>query len=175
MLWGLAGLTAIASSDSFRCRWLMSILAGGAAKAPGPARAAASAAGVAASTAPARIAATAIGDPKRDIIEPSSPPPLPKGTPGPCGLGRARCARTDAGQEAADDEPAAFPMLRNGDCRSGRAVPSMSFFRRLTIFGGPNAAADFSPGESFGCDSAVTVAAADGLHGDPALFAPCPS
>src|SRR5258708_38036712 len=27
MLSGLAGLTAIASSDSFRCRWLMAILA----------------------------------------------------------------------------------------------------------------------------------------------------
>src|SRR5260370_41462304 len=36
MLSGLAGLTAIASSDSFRCRWLVSILAGGAAPAPAP-------------------------------------------------------------------------------------------------------------------------------------------
>src|SRR5258708_304576 len=113
MLSGLAGLTAIASSDSFRCRWLMSILAGVAAKARDPARAAASAAGVAASTAPASIAATVIGNRKRYIIKPSSPRPFPKATPGPCRLGRARCARTDASQEAADDEPAAFPILRS--------------------------------------------------------------
>src|SRR5260221_4583380 len=36
MLSGLAGLTAIASSDSFRCRWLMSILAGVSAHVPDP-------------------------------------------------------------------------------------------------------------------------------------------
>src|SRR5258708_4514045 len=112
LLSGLAGLTAIASSDSFRCRWLMSILAGVAGKARDPARALAGAAGVAASIAPASIAATMIGNRKRYIIEPSSLRPFPKATPGPYRLGRARCARTDAGQEAADDEPAAFPMLR---------------------------------------------------------------
>src|SRR6266568_6639150 len=47
MLAGLVGLTAIVSSDSFRCRWLISTLAGVATTTRGdPVRAAASAVGV---------------------------------------------------------------------------------------------------------------------------------
>src|SRR5215469_9719104 len=69
MLSGLAGLTAIASSDSFRCRWLISILAGVAVAARGPVRAVASAAGAAASAAPVTIATTIIGNRKRYIAD----------------------------------------------------------------------------------------------------------
>src|SRR5215469_1215177 len=65
MLSGLAGLTAIASSDSFRCRWLISMLAGVAVAARGVVRAAPSAAGAAASAAPVTIAATTIRNRKR--------------------------------------------------------------------------------------------------------------
>src|SRR5260370_12985708 len=70
MLSGLAGLTAIASSDSFRCRWLMSILAGVAGKARDPARALAGAAGGGRSVPPARIAADQTRDPARTVDRP---------------------------------------------------------------------------------------------------------
>src|SRR6266851_3974750 len=63
MLAGLVGLTAIVSSDSFRCRWLTSTLAGVAA--PGPTRATASAVGVAASAAAISTATTTIENRKR--------------------------------------------------------------------------------------------------------------
>src|SRR5215472_16280232 len=72
MLSGLVGLTAIASSDSFRCRWLISTLAGVAA-AGGPDRAAARAAGAAASAAPVTTATTTLENRKRYIAVPSSP------------------------------------------------------------------------------------------------------
>jgi hypothetical protein len=70
MLPGLAGLTAIASSDSFRCRWLTSTLAG--VMVTGPVPAAASAAGVGTSTAPVSIATAMIANRKRYIARPSS-------------------------------------------------------------------------------------------------------
>src|SRR5919109_381655 len=53
MLSGLTGLTAIASSDSFRCRWLTSTLTGVTAAARSPARAVANVAGAAARAAAA--------------------------------------------------------------------------------------------------------------------------
>src|SRR5262249_33324026 len=67
MLLGLAGLTAIASSDSFRCRWLMSTLAGVTTVA-GPVLAAASAAGMEASAASASAATTKTENRKRRMM-----------------------------------------------------------------------------------------------------------
>src|SRR5229473_2648171 len=61
MLRGLVGLTAIVSSDSFRCRWLISTLAG----VTGPAPATARAVGVAASAAAISTATTTIENRKR--------------------------------------------------------------------------------------------------------------
>src|SRR6266852_2055950 len=74
MLLGLTGLTAIASSDSFRCRWLTSTLTGGAAAVRGdPVRCAATAvADGAARRADVRIATTRIGSRQRYMIGPSS-------------------------------------------------------------------------------------------------------
>src|SRR6266567_1169704 len=73
MLSGLVGLTAIVSSDSFRCRWLTSTLASVVTAVRGdPVRAAASAAGVAASAATVSIATTRIGNRKRYMVGPSS-------------------------------------------------------------------------------------------------------
>src|SRR6266513_6369886 len=69
MLSGLAGLTAIASSDSLKCRWLMSTLTGAAA----PVWAAASAVGPVASAAPATIATAKIRTRRRYMACPSSP------------------------------------------------------------------------------------------------------
>src|SRR5689334_4521790 len=69
MLLGLVGLTAIASSDSLKCRWLMSTLTGVAA----PVWAAASAAGPAASAAPATVATAKIRTRRRHMACPSSP------------------------------------------------------------------------------------------------------
>src|SRR5262249_18785596 len=66
MLSGFAGLTAIASSDSSRCRWLTSTLAG-VTTVGGRSRAAARAAGAAASTAPVITATTIIGNRKRNM------------------------------------------------------------------------------------------------------------
>src|SRR5260370_26946637 len=79
MLLGLAGLTAIASSDSFRCRWLTSTLAGTA----GPA-ATRAAAGTPASVAAAVAPAITIANRKR-----YKPSPFPLSQhdpahPGPC-------------------------------------------------------------------------------------------
>src|SRR5215472_16433295 len=63
MLSGLVGLTAMASSDALKCRWLMSALAGAAASAVGPA----------ASAAPATIATAKLGTRRRYMVCPSSP------------------------------------------------------------------------------------------------------
>src|SRR5215470_2094952 len=80
MLSGLVGLTAMASSDSFRCRWLTSTLTGVAAAILGPARCAAEAvAGTPASVATARTAPATIGNRKRYMIGPSSSPRPPRG------------------------------------------------------------------------------------------------
>ena len=77
MLSGLSGLTAIASSDSFRCRWLISTLTGGAAvacspvRAWSPDRAKARAAGVPAIAMAVSTATTTIGSRKRRMFSPS--------------------------------------------------------------------------------------------------------
>src|SRR5215470_13392505 len=71
MLSGLVGLTAIASSDSFRCRWLISTLAGVAAAILGPVWCAAAAvAGTAASAATPSTAPVIIENQKRYMIIP---------------------------------------------------------------------------------------------------------
>src|SRR5215471_4933873 len=69
MLSGLVGLTAIASSDSLKCRWLMSTLTGVAV----PVWAAASTAGPAASAAPVTVATAKIRTRRRYMACPSSP------------------------------------------------------------------------------------------------------
>src|SRR5215831_1670055 len=69
MFSGLVGLTAMVSSDSLKCRWLMSTLTGVAA----PVWAAASAVGPAASAAPATIATAKIGTRRWYMACPSSP------------------------------------------------------------------------------------------------------
>src|SRR6266536_1812042 len=72
MLFGLVGLTAIVSSDSFRCRWLMSTLAGmAAAAATVPAAGVAAAAAAAGTAAGINAATSTIGNKMRRIINPS--------------------------------------------------------------------------------------------------------
>src|SRR5260370_14641461 len=70
MLSGLVGLTAIVSSDSFRCRWLISTLAGVVTATCDPVRAAASVVGVAASAAAISTAITTIKNRKRNMAGP---------------------------------------------------------------------------------------------------------
>src|SRR5712691_1116064 len=75
MLLGLVGLTAIASSDSFRCRWLTSMLTVGTTAARSPGWAEATAAGMPAIAAAVSTAITTVRSRKRHMLSPSCQEP----------------------------------------------------------------------------------------------------
>src|SRR5215470_14266254 len=126
MLSGLAGLTAIVSSDSFRCRWLMSTLTGVAV----PVSPAADAVGAAAAITPATIATTITGNWKRCIV---ALPPLLRNADGSPGItGGVLIQAVPAMRSAADRatvEPAVLARRPDSAIRP-RAPPLASLALR---------------------------------------------
>src|SRR6266542_1656100 len=119
MLFGLVGLTAIVSSDSFRCRWLMSTLAGmAAAAATVPAAGVAAAAAAAGTAAGINAATSTIGNKMRRIINPS---PLLDPQP----QGHARCVSRRQPSPTAPDhrDPPSSAVRRADRCQPSPIAP----------------------------------------------------